>query len=159
MQFNNTTNVTDEAGEAHFQAYDGNFDYFVEKNSYENVTGNITVQSDTVFHIYLTRSNAYIKIKLKEGTTPVNDATVILNSDTLISNNLGMVTFRDLTVLADYKFLIYKEGYSEIAGNLHLLTDTTLNLAMERVTSALIPATTMHLKYGQIRLAKFCILK
>ena len=146
VQFNNTTNVTDEAGEAHFQAYDGNFNYSVEKNSYENVTGNITVQSDTVFHIYLIRSNAYIKIKLKEGTTPVNDVTVILNSDTLISNNLGMVTFRDLTVLADYKFLIYKEGYSEIAGNLHLITDTTLNLAMERVTSALIPATDYALK-------------
>ncbi len=146
VQFNNTDNVTDEAGEAHFQAYEGNFNYFVEKNSYENASGSVTVQSDTTFHVFMTRSNAYIKIKLKEGTTPVNGATVILNNDTLISNNLGMVTFRDLAVLSEYNFAVFKGGYKAIGGNLYLTTDTTLNLAMEQNASAIFSVTGKELK-------------
>lgn len=130
--FNEMNEATNESGEAHFLAYEGNFNYLVEKNSYQNISGTLHVQSDTIFHFYLVRSSAVLKFRIKEGTTPVNDATVILNEDTLISTAIGMAVFRDLLVQTNYDYLIYKGGYNDESGSLYLNTDTTLTIQMQQ---------------------------
>jgi hypothetical protein len=136
--FNGTTQVTNSTGETYFQAYEGNFPYSIEKNSYINIAGNVTVKSDTTFHFYLVRSRAYIKFKLKEGTTPVNNATVILNGDTLITNKLGIANFSSLPILSDYNYFIYKGGYNDISGSLYLSSDTTIDIQMDAYLTGIV---------------------
>ena len=136
--FNGITQVTNSTGETYFQAYEGNFAFSIEKNSFINITGNVTVNSDTTFHFYLVRSSAYIKFMLKEGTTPVNRATVILDGDTLITTNLGIANFSSLPILSDYNYFIYKGGYNDISGSLHLSNDTTINLEMDAYLTGIV---------------------
>lgn len=146
VQFNNTEEVTNASGEVYFLAYEGIFNYFIEKNSYFNESGSVKIESDTTLHFYLTRSSATIKFRLKEGTAPVNEATVILNDDTLITTSLGLATFRDLAVSENYNYLIYKGGYNDLAGSIYLDTDTTINLQLEQYPSATIDHKNSELK-------------
>lgn len=129
--FNGETQVTNSNGEVQFQAYKGNFDYQINKTSFINLSGTVQVESDTTFHFFLTRSSAYIKFRLKEGTIPVNKATVILNNDTLISTGLGITNFKNLAVFEDYNYLIYKGGYNDIIGSFQLINDTTIDIQMD----------------------------
>jgi len=141
VTFNNVKEVTNDLGETYFTAYQGTFDYYIDKLSYENMGGTVEVKSDTTFHFYLIRSNAYTKFKLTEenSTTPVNNANIILNNDTLITNGLGIATFKDLPIDSEYSYLVYKEGYYNISGSLFLQTDTVLNFGMIKVpTSAVV---------------------
>ena len=136
VTFNGNTKVTNNIGETYFEAYEGEFSYSIEKNSYTNESGNLIVQSDSTYTIYLTRSSAYIKFRLKYGTTPINNATVILNNDTLISTSLGIAKFANIAVQEEYKYMIYKDGYSDVADTLHLTNDTTINVSMTYPTQA-----------------------
>jgi hypothetical protein len=137
VTFNGINGVTNPFGEAYFQAYQGEFPYLITKTSYQNLDGFLKVESDTVFNFYLTRTSATLKFRLREGTTPVNNATVILNSDTLVSTNLGLATFRELPVEVNYDYLIFKGGYDDLAGSLILEKDTTIELQMQPYTSSL----------------------
>lgn len=129
--FNGETGVTNAVGEVNFKAYEGNFEYFIEKTSFVNAAGWVAIHSDTTIHFYLTRSEAYLKFKLTEGTTPVNKATVILNNDTLITTGLGIANFRNLDINANYSYLVYKGGYDDISGTLYLTNDSTVNIEMK----------------------------
>ncbi|MBW6537370.1 MAG: hypothetical protein K0B11_20345 [Mariniphaga sp.] len=135
--FNGINGVTNSFGEAYFQAYHGEFPFSVNKTSYQNLDGLLTVESDTVFIFYLTRTSATLKFRLREGTTPVNNATVILNSDTLVSTSLGLTTFRELPVEEYYDYLIFKGGYEDLTGSLILEKDTTIELQMQPYTTSL----------------------
>jgi len=130
--FNGLNEATNDQGQAFFRVYEGSFDYFIEKNSYQNVSGTLKVESDTTVHFYLTRSSAFVKFRIKEGTTPVNDAAVVLNSDTLVSTSIGLATFRDLQVEENYSYKIVKGGYNDVTGELYLESDTTLEIQLEQ---------------------------
>ncbi len=138
VTFNGSTKITNSVGETYFEAYEGEFGYSVEKNSYINVSGSLTVRSDTTYQIYLSRSSANIKFILKHGTTPVNKATVVLNNDTVVTNSIGISNFRNLEVTEEYRYLIYKDGYKDVLDTLYLTTDTTINIAMTYPTPAII---------------------
>lgn len=131
--FNSEEKVTSENGEVVFQVYNGEYDYFIEKNSFKNESGTVTVNSDTTFHFYMVRTEAEIKIALKEGTTPVNGATVIVNNDTLLTTALGIARFKNLAVNASYSYYIYKPGFYDIGATLYLTNDTTVNVAMAKI--------------------------
>ena len=128
--FNDQSEVTNLKGEVFFQFYKGIYSYLVNKNSFHEATGTIQIQSDTVFHIYLQRAEAEIKFVIKEGNTPVNNAVVILNNDTLISNALGIARFKNLMVSGNYAFKIFKGGFNDFLGNVNLETDTVINISL-----------------------------
>ncbi len=132
VTFNNETSVTNILGETYFQAYQGLFDYTISKTSYQDISGTLELNSDTTIHFYLERSSASIKFKITEenSATPVVKATVILNSDTLITTGLGIANFKDLQLASDYNYLIYKGGYNDLSGTITLTNDTTVNLEM-----------------------------
>ncbi len=139
VTFNNEIQITNENGRVNFEVYPGNFPVLIEKNSYENHTGNITVNSDTTINIGLIRNNGSVKFKLYEGiNTPVNNATVILHSDTLISNGLGIATFKNLQINLIYNYLIYKDGYHDLSGTIQLSGDSTVTLQMNPYTTNII---------------------
>ncbi|MFW5830852.1 MAG: T9SS type A sorting domain-containing protein, partial [Prolixibacteraceae bacterium] len=133
--FNAEEQVTNENGEVFYEVFTGQYNYAVTKNAYADKSGIFDVAADTTFYLQLIRTEADIKLVLKEGTTPVNNAVVILNEDTLVSTGLGIARFRNLPVDSIYTYSIRKEGYDEIKDTLYLVTDTTITVSMI-VTSA-----------------------
>lgn len=137
VTLHNEVQVTNEKGETYFNVFPGDYDFLIEKNSYKNESGNLTITSDTTFHFQLIRNIGSIKFKLVEGTnTPVNNATVVLNTDTLISTSLGIAHFKNLGINISYNYLIYKGGYIDLSGTLTLNGDTTVTLKIEPYPTA-----------------------
>lgn len=134
--FNGKTEVTNADGKVFFNAYEGNFLYSIVKNSYFNIESNISVFSDTIIFVPLTRSEAYIKFKLSENNVPVNLARVILSQDTLITGGLGIANFTGLSVNSTFNYKIYKGGYDDITGSIKLASDTTVYITMKPYATA-----------------------
>ena len=132
VTLNNEVQITNEKGETYFEFFPGEYDFLIEKSSYLNESGKLTIKSDTAFHFELVRNIGSIKIKLFEGTnTPVNNATVVMNTDTLISTSLGIAHFKNLAISTSYSYLIYKGGYNDLSGLLTLNGDTIVTLKIE----------------------------
>ncbi len=138
VTLNNEVQITNEKGEVYFEVYPGNYPFQVEKTSYENLSGILTVSADTTFHILLTRLNGSVKFKITEDVnTPVNNATVVLNADTLISTGLGITNFKNLPVYTTYNYIIAKNGYNGLSGTLYLTGDTTVTLKIVPLGTAI----------------------
>ena len=138
VTLNNEVQITNDSGAVYFEVYPGNYNFLVEKTSFENQSGTVIVKSDTTFNVLMSRTNGSVKFKLFEGTnTPVNNATVILNSDTLITTALGISNFKNLQVYSQYDYKIYKGGYDDLLGSLYLNGDTTVTLIMEPYSTSI----------------------
>ena len=133
VTLNNEVQITNEKGETYFEIFPGEYNFLIEKSSYQNESGSLTINSDTAFHFELIRNIGSIKFKLLEGTnTPVNNARVVLETDTLISTNLGIAHFKNLNINTSYNYLIFKSGYNDLSGMLNLNGDTTVTLHIEQ---------------------------
>lgn len=131
--FNAEEKVTDAEGKVSYSVYSGEYHYSIEKNSFQNESGLINVESDTIIHIYLVRIEAEIKFVLSEENTPLNGATVVLNSDTLTSTSLGIARFKNLPVNVEYIYTINKLGYQNVTDTFFLSTDTIININLIRI--------------------------
>jgi len=130
VTFDSLTQSTGETGETVFAKEGGSYSYAVEMPSYQGDTGTVSVHSDTTFFIYLVQTHANVKFRLKNGTAPVNGATVTVEDQSLISNSLGMVTFMQLPVSKDYVYTISKTGFNDEAGTFYLTMDTTVDVIL-----------------------------
>jgi len=138
VTLNNEVQITNEKGEVYFEVYPGNYPFQIEKTSYENKTGTLAIGSDTIVQISLIRQNGSVKFKITEDvSTPVNNATAVLNADTLISTALGITNFKNLPVYTTYNYTISKTGYKQLSGTLYLSGDTTVTLKMEPLGTAI----------------------
>jgi hypothetical protein len=134
--FNSVTGVTNSSGAATFSVYGGSHDYSINKVAYRVESGTLLVESDTTFTFYLVQTSATVRFKLLKGTTPVDQATIILaDKDTLISNTMGMATFGQLPVSTQYDYLISRNGYYQQQGSFYLKRDTVITLSMTINTS------------------------
>jgi mannan endo-1,4-beta-mannosidase len=127
---NEIRKVSDDNGFAYYTLPFGTYDYLVDKFSYQNESGSLSISSDTTFTFKLTRTQAYMKFRLKEGEKPINIAYVSIGNDSIESNNLGISLFKEMAVNEEYNYTVRKEGYALITGSLFLVTDTTLNVNM-----------------------------
>ncbi len=131
VTFNNQLKTTNIKGEVKYEVYPGNYDFLIEKSSFENKTGKLTIQSDTIFQFLLTRTEGSVRFRIvEEINTPVENVTVTLNTQTLVTTALGILNFRNLPVNTNYSYLIYKDGYYDVSGTIYLTGDTTVNLTM-----------------------------
>jgi hypothetical protein len=133
VTFNGDTKQTNAQGETFFSVYNGDYSFIADKSSFLSESGTLNVSSDTVFYIFLSRTEAEIKFVLKEETTPVNKAVVVLNNDTLISNSIGIARFTNLSVNTSYSYEVSKEGYRTITDTFFLLSDTAVSIAMQKI--------------------------
>jgi hypothetical protein len=78
----------------------------------------------------LTRTHANIKFRLHSGTTPLNNATISLGEDSLITNALGIATFQQVPVNQTYNYLVKNEGYFDVEGEVVITSDTTIEIEM-----------------------------
>ncbi len=131
ITFGSVTRATDFYGNVGFTLFQGYHEYSLDENYFRSDTGLIYITSDTSVQFYMTRTEADVKFLLKDGTASVNNATVILGEDTLVTVSLGMAFFRQVPVPENYHFLIRKSGYDDQEGTIFITTDTTIYVAME----------------------------
>jgi len=133
--------VTDNEGKAYFTTFAGANSFSFQKISYRPEEGSLDVQSDTLIQFLLTRTHGDVKIRLKEGNTPVNNAEVKIGDDSLLSSSLGLAKFLQLPIDQAYHFSVSKEAYVFKEGDFLLTTDTTIDVSMEKISSAVYPNT------------------
>ncbi|MGC9343725.1 MAG: glycoside hydrolase family 9 protein, partial [Bacteroidales bacterium] len=126
------TEISDREGMAEFIMTEGEYDFNINKLSYAAVQDVLNLSSDTTVEIELIRTHASLKFRLRNGTTPVNNATILLNDESMVSNALGLATFDQMPVSQSYSYTITKEGFMSIEGNIELETDTTLEFQFEK---------------------------
>jgi len=131
IMLDTVTQVTNTAGETLFRQNGGSIPYAVSISGYQDISGSLDIQSDTTILLYLTQTHADVKFRLKSGTTPVNLALVVVNSDSLTTNSLGIALFRHLPVSENYNYKISKQGFVTEEGSFVLATDTTLDFSMQ----------------------------
>ncbi|MBL7112665.1 MAG: T9SS type A sorting domain-containing protein [Bacteroidales bacterium] len=125
--------VTNTQGEAFFTLPPGPFDYQFHKTSFQEEQGTLTITSDTTILFYLIRTHGDVKFNLTEDITPVNNALVVVNGDSVLSNAIGLALFDDLPIAAYYSYLITKDGYEQRGGDFFLETDTTIQISMQAI--------------------------
>lgn len=106
------------------------------------------MQSDTLLQFLLTRTHADVKIRLKEGNSPVNNAEVQIGDESVITSSLGLAKFLQLPVDQSYHYSVSKEAYVFKEGDFLLSTDTTIDVSMEKLasgTSAFLAGTDIRL--------------
>jgi hypothetical protein len=135
ITFNGETATTGTSGELMFVVNGGKHAYSVVKTSFQEVTGTLDIRSDTSFQFDLVQILAEIKFRLKEGTAPLNNALIILNEDSIVTNSLGIALFTQLPVPAEYSFVITKSSFIPREGDIFLIRDTTIDLSMEKTNS------------------------
>lgn len=133
ITLNEEEQVSDDEGKACFMVYPGASSYSFRKISYRPEEGILDVRSDTLLQFLLTRTHADVKISLREGTTPVNNAEVKLGDDSRLSSALGLAKFLQLPVDQSYHYSISKEAYVFQEGDFQLTTDTTIDVSMEKL--------------------------
>ncbi|MDX2429842.1 MAG: sulfatase-like hydrolase/transferase [Bacteroides sp.] len=125
---------TSTEGEVLFRLIQGSYIISLKKDLYEDLVDTLYINADTSIHFRLAASIASIKIRLKENTSPVNNARVILGETEILSNNLGISMFEGLSTGETYLYELEKEGYLEKEGSIILHADTTVDIQMERIT-------------------------
>ncbi len=104
------TRPTGRTGESVFTIQEGSYAWSVEMPSYQASTGTLSLHSDTTIFIYLVQTHANVKFRLKNGVTPVNEATVILGEHSLVTNSLGIANFLQLTGFRGIQLYHFKNG-------------------------------------------------
>ncbi|HKJ78107.1 MAG TPA: T9SS type A sorting domain-containing protein, partial [Prolixibacteraceae bacterium] len=127
--------TTGVEGALAFKLNPGSYAVDINKTKYSPVQTDFLVQSDTTFLIALTRSHANIKFRIKEGSTPVNDALVIFNGDTLYTSALGFCTFRTVGINKAYSYSVEHEFFKTYEDRVEVSDDTTLNLQLEKTVA------------------------
>jgi len=124
------TRNTSSLGVTEFLVYEDTCNFEVRHDAYHSQSGSIAIFSDTTFTWYLSPCSANVKFRLKKGSTPVNNAMVVLENDTTVTSALGISSYYNLPVDSVYAYQIYKTGYEPVEGEFLLLQDTTLDIQM-----------------------------
>ena len=125
---------TDFNGECITNVSVGTYPFSFEKTGYLNISENFYIQSDTTIHVQLMQTHARVKFRIKNGDTPVNNAMVIINGDTTITNNIGLSTIDFLEIENNYEYIIHREDYQPVSGNLTIMSDTTVDINLALIT-------------------------
>jgi hypothetical protein len=135
VAFSGSSLTTNSSGIAAFIATGGILDYDVSYPYYQDAVGILNIYSDTLITINLIQTEADVKIMLKEGSAPLNNAYVKIGADSILTGGLGMALFKQLPVLNNYHFIVSKNGYLTKEGDFYLNTDTVINVGMDKSTS------------------------
>ncbi len=134
---NDAVEVSDSEGMATFTSHSGPATYSLEKSSYNTISGVLEIKKDTLARFLLERSHADVKFRLREGSTPVNKVWVKVEEDSVLSDGLGLAKFLQLPIQAEYNYSTYRESYHSHSGAFYLTADTTIDLEMEKLSSAI----------------------
>ncbi|MCF8224908.1 MAG: T9SS type A sorting domain-containing protein [Bacteroidales bacterium] len=136
-------------GVAITEIFAGSYTYKAEVINYFNNAGEIQILSDTIFTLVMVQSHAEVKFSLMLGEMPVNDALVVLGTDSLYSNSVGICKFPSVLLDSYLSYQITRKGYYKVEGALMIEKDTTLNIFMEKSVANL--AVNIHSETGLVQ--------
>jgi GH35 family endo-1,4-beta-xylanase len=123
---------TNLSGDATCYLQQGTYRAEFSRSGYRSYILEHELQSDTSLEIQLVKTHGLVKFRLKDGSRPVNGAKVVLETDTLSTNTLGICTFESLPLDSSYSYSITKDNYYALSGDLYLEQDSTLDLQFPR---------------------------
>jgi len=126
---------SDAQGQLSFRARQGWQVIQIQKTNYAPITDTLQVSRDTSLLYLMEALVASVKVRLLDGSTPVNKATVHMAGQSQETGSLGTATFSDLETGTSYAYQVEKEAYEPVEGQLSLLADTTLHIQLSKVTS------------------------
>lgn len=138
IQFGDQSQVTDPDGSAEFTFKGAGTDFTINKLLYRSETGILDIYSDTTIIISLVRIAIEVKFRLKDGSAPLNEARVIIGSDTLVSNTIGTVVYKSLIPCLSYLYFIQRDGYIPVSGEFNTCNDTVIDLNLQKDISGTI---------------------
>jgi gliding motility-associated-like protein len=110
--------VTDENGQVTIELPDGEYDYTVTANGYEDFTGTITVDDENVDETItmITETHTITITVLDENGDPIAGAIVTINGETYTTDENGQVT----VTLPDgtYNYTVVADGYHNNGGTI-----------------------------------------
>lgn len=132
-----TVNTTGSDGNVYLEMTHGTYDFeFTGEGFFTQSTG-FEINSDTAFEVGLAPTHVSVKFRLRNGTQPVNNALVILGSDSLYTSPVGVCTFSGVEVGTDYAYTAEKELYIKQTGSINVSRDTTLNIQIEKSVASI----------------------
>lgn len=130
VEFNNEENYTNAEGEGYFfYVTNGNqLDYIVRKEAYENLTGQVNIDSDTTINLVLEEVIPYFKatFKVANDSKSIYNAEVILDTDTVFTDSKGEAVFDGLLERNNIPYSISKEHFNTINGTIDIDGDNVL---------------------------------
>lgn len=125
----NDTLLTDEYGAIEITDIGfGTYNYSIEGNGFYSITDSVTIVNDNVAKNILIQSIPDVKFIITNGESALSNVKVILDNNTLYTNNLGEVIFTDLPK-DEYDYSIEKDGYINQTGLVNIGdNDTTLQI-------------------------------
>jgi hypothetical protein len=126
-----SSQATNTAGKSVFSnILRGSIPYSITKTYYASLQGDVNISSDTSLTFYMIKTEGILRIRLRDGNTPVYNAFVIVNDDTLTSSAIGDAVFSPLQLNGSYSYRVIKTGYQEVTGSVMLTNDTLVLVAM-----------------------------
>ncbi len=104
--------------------------YYITDPYFQEIKDSLSLESDTSLQVQFKRLRANAKYVVWSGTDGkrIKDATIELNDTMVISNTLGLATFKALKVDTLYPYQVIKEGMMAESGTLSLKKDSTINI-------------------------------
>ena len=110
------------------------FHYRVEADDYFSLEDSLTIYNDTSVTIALTPLRGKIDFLVTDGENPVQGVKVDLAGSEETTGIHGRAMFYNLPAREEYGYTIVKEGYYTQEDTLYLETDTTVTVALEKIT-------------------------
>lgn len=126
---------SDNEGRVSFYTEEGIYLLDFEKASYPSFSDTLKVVQDTSLFYGLRATHATLKIRLNEGITPVNGASVRVNDVEILSNSLGISMYQALPTNESYTYQVKKQDYNSLTGSIFLVADTSLLIQMQGLTN------------------------
>ncbi|BDX38408.1 hypothetical protein CYCD_17630 [Tenuifilaceae bacterium CYCD] len=123
----NTTNVnTDASGVATFtDVAPATLAYSVVKTGYYPINSNVTVDGDKTVNVTMTETTVptyTVTFTVKEeGVTPIEGATVTMNSINQVTNASGVATFNNVTAATGIAYTVTKTEYVDATGTVDVV--------------------------------------
>lgn len=130
VEFNSEEKHTNAAGEGYFfyVTNGNNLSYTVRKEAYENLTGQVNIDSDTTINLVIEAGIPQFKatFKVANDSKSIYNAMVILDTDTVYTDSKGEAVFDGLFEENNIPYSISKEHFNTIQGTIDVAGDNVL---------------------------------
>lgn len=131
--FTNDTLETNSLGIASFKnvPVDREYEYSVNKPDFQSDTGRIYLRRDTTVNLELDKPIADVEFVVSQENQSIENATVIFNRDSLLTDKKGTATFRDVKIDTTYAYKIKKPGFQMVEDSLYVKKDSSLSVELQ----------------------------
>lgn len=126
----NDSLYTTALGICRFNSYSFNnsYTYTVEKEYYDVLSSEFILNADTTISLQATRNVANIEFNISADSNAVENAFVVLNSDTAWFNQQGKCKLYNVAKNETQIYQVFSDNYPELKDSVSITKDTTINV-------------------------------